>query len=130
MLVLSRQEDQGVLIGECVRAVLIKLHPRFVDLRVEAPPSFQVEYHANGQIMPAWTTFAIGINDRITIFEPPVPPVEFSLTHEGTCKSPANPRPWMPGESVDIVVVQIGGERARLGIAMPKWMPVQREEIH
>jgi len=117
-----------VLIGECVQAVLAAVHESFVDLRIEAPPSFEIEHQANERILPPWSTVSMAKHDRIVIFEPPSASIDAVTLDQHACRGRANPRPWLPDEKVTITMIEIRGDKVRLGIDSPKWMPVCRGE--
>jgi len=94
MLVLSRQRDEVITIGDETSAMLPLDRVELEKLK---------EYLAN---TPAVTLMALGLSSLAgkldeAVFKP-----------------------------IEICVVDIRGDKVRLGVAAPKFMPVHRKEIH
>jgi sRNA-binding carbon storage regulator CsrA len=132
MMVLRRRSGQALLLGECVRAVVVAVDRDRVQVRIEAPQSFQVEHRVGGETIAADCTCELGDSERLTISETwhvfPERPAEIQPPPKA-CRNRANPRPWLPDECVGLVVVGIGQGSVKLGIEAPRWMTIRREEV-
>lgn len=112
MLVLSRKKNESIVIGDLITVTVVQIHGDKVRLGVyrpkvmpvfrrESPPSENIESYLNYEGGEA-SMIAISrkINDALCI-----------------------------ANDIMVVIVDIRGDKVRLGIEFPKEVPVHRQEV-
>ena len=109
MLVLSRRVDEGLAIGGCVFVTVASIAPDSIDITVKTPPGFQV---AGKAVQDSTVTLQQGEYTRINRV--------FNLAPNAS---------WPIDRSVQLTVIQLRDDKARLGVEAPPDVPCHRTEV-
>lgn len=107
MLVISRKPDQTVVIGEQIEVTVVEVLSIGVIIEVRAPADVAVEWHTGaGRFRHDWSGEE--------------PSFQMMLHPHGTIHL---------DRIVQVTLVSVRTEKARLGINAPKSIPVVRKEV-
>ena len=109
MLVLSRRVDQSLVIGECTIITVASIGTDSIDVTVKTPLGFQVAGRATQETT---VTLRHGEYTRIKRVFNLVP----------------NPN-WPIDREVQLTLVHLRDDKARLGVEAPLDVPVHRSEV-
>ena len=139
MLVLSRQRDETIMIGDAIGIMVVDIRGDKVRLGINAPP--RVPVHRK----EVYEDLVDELRKRGRLGEKEQPTNEllieqWKLNHPD-CKggkevngmlvlSRERDETIMIGDDIEITVVDIRGEKVRLGTNAPPHIPVHRKEIY
>lgn len=115
MLVLSRKQNEGILIGTSVRMMVTSIQEALVGLQFHHPDEMPVNNSRDSHKPPLFwprESFTEYTNEPREQTE--------KLLVKGECV-------WL-GNDVKVILVQIGDDKVRLGIEHPREVEVFREE--
>lgn len=123
MLVLSRKRDESIIIGDVIEAVIVDIRGDKVRLGIRAPAELSVH---RGEVLQA-----ISEDTRPTTVS-----LDSLPQAGGTVDGPLLVMSRRKNESVvingniHVVVIEIRGDKVRLGIESPRDVPPHRREVY
>lgn len=129
MLVLSRKIDESIMIGDAVRITVVDVHGDKVRLGIMAPKEIPVHrrevYDAMQREQAKFGEIKLE-KTPISLFQGPLP----KRKPPGLVLSRAKDESIMIGDDVEVSIVDVRGDKVRLGIVCPREPAVHREEVY
>ena len=124
MIVLTRQKGESVMIGDDVEVIIVDVRGAKVRLGITAPKHIPIHRKEIYDAIPIEKDSLLTnkSGDEVSIIGDEVPSLLVLSRERGES--------IMIGDDVEVIIVDVRGDKVRLGITAPKYIPIHRKEIY